>query len=76
MIIVKNYTNNNKNEQSAVILTELTQHKKITTYDVGTQILAWDRHKKMAVLNLLIGSNLSPLDNWISWSIDISYIVA
>ena len=34
--------------------------KETTTYD------AWDRHKNVARLNRLIGSQSSPLDNWIS----------
>jgi hypothetical protein len=29
------------------------------------QILAWDKHKNVAELNLLMGSQLFPLDNWI-----------
>jgi len=29
------------------------------------QVLAWDRHKHVVGLNGLIGSKLSPLDNWI-----------
>jgi hypothetical protein len=30
------------------------------------QVLAWDRHTDVAVLNWLIGPQPSPLDNWIS----------
>jgi len=30
------------------------------------QVLAWYRHTNVAVLNLLIGSQLFPRDNWIS----------
>jgi hypothetical protein len=30
------------------------------------QVLAWDRHKDVAGLNRLMGSQPSPLDNWIS----------
>jgi hypothetical protein len=30
------------------------------------EVLAWDRHKKVAGLNWLMGSHISPLDNWIS----------
>jgi hypothetical protein len=29
------------------------------------QILNWDRHKNMAGLNRLIGSQTSALDNWV-----------
>jgi hypothetical protein len=29
------------------------------------QVLAWDRHKNVAGLNRLMGSQPSPLDNWI-----------
>ena len=29
------------------------------------QVLAWDRHKYVAELSQLIGSDLSPLDIWI-----------
>jgi hypothetical protein len=30
------------------------------------QVLAWDRHKKVAGLNQLMGTQISPIDNWIS----------
>lgn len=29
------------------------------------QVLAWDRHKNVAGLNLVMGSQHSPLNNWI-----------
>jgi hypothetical protein len=28
------------------------------------QVMTWDRHKNVTGLNLLIGSKLSPIDNW------------
>ena len=30
------------------------------------KVQAWDRHKNVAMLNRLMGSQPSPLDNWIS----------
>ena len=30
------------------------------------QVMTWDRHKNVVGLNWLMGSHLSPLDNWIS----------
>jgi len=36
------------------------------------QVFAWDRHKNGAGLNRLMGSQLSPLDNWIAY--DHTYI--
>ena len=41
------------------------EHKKPTTYDVEIHVLDWDRHKDVAGLYRLIGSQPIPLDNWI-----------
>jgi hypothetical protein len=30
------------------------------------QVLAWDRHRNVAELNLVMGKQPSPFDNWIS----------
>jgi hypothetical protein len=30
------------------------------------QVLAWDRHKHVAGLNQLMGSQIFPFDNWVS----------
>jgi hypothetical protein len=35
-------------------------------HDIGIQVLALERHEKVAGLNHLIGSQLFLLDNWIS----------
>ena len=44
-----------QNKQSPLILTELTEHKK-TPRHMKVEILAWDRHKHVEGLNLLMGS--------------------
>jgi len=51
-----------QNKQSPITSTHLTLKKNTTTYVL--QVLAWDRHKDVAGLNQLMGSQ--PLDNWIS----------
>ena len=43
-----------------------TQKTETTTYDVEIQVLAWDMHKKVAVLNRLLEFQSSLLDKWIS----------
>ena len=55
-----------QNEQSPLILTELTETQKRSRYIITfeIQVLAWDRHKHVAVLNSLKGSQPFPLDNW------------
>jgi hypothetical protein len=40
---------------------QLCQHMTLEIH-----VLAWDRHKNVAGLNRLMGSQPSPLDNWIS----------
>ena len=56
---------NIKSDQSPVSLAHWTQ--KIPWHmTLEMQVLAWDRHKNMAGLNWLMGSQPSPLNNWIS----------
>jgi len=50
-----------------------SQHNSLNTNMTTTrhmtleiQVLDWDGHTIVAVLNLLMGSQLSPLDSWIS----------
>ena len=53
-----------QNEQSPLILSELTEHKKNPRYmTLEIQVLAWDRHKNVVGLNRLMGSQPSPLEN-------------
>ena len=55
-----------RNEQSQLILIELTEHKrKITTYDVGNSCTGLEQVKHLERLNRPMGSQHSPLDNWI-----------
>ena len=42
------------------------EKKKTTTLEI--QVLVWDRLKHVAGINWLIGSQSSPLDNWITIS--------
>ena len=59
--MVNNFTNINKKNN------HLIEHKKRSWHMMlEIQILAWDRHKNVAEWNLLMGSQLSSLDNWIS----------
>jgi len=47
-----------QNEQSSLILAELTEHKKITirmTFEI--QVLAWNRHNNVVGLNRLMESH-------------------
>ena len=55
-----------QNQQSSLILTDLTEHKKTMTYDVGNPGPGLARARKCDGLNRLMGSQPSPLDNWIS----------
>jgi len=51
-----------QNEHSPLILTELTEHKERSWHMTSIiQILAWDRHKNVAVLNRLMGYQCSHL---------------
>ena len=52
-----------QNEQSPLILSELTEHKKKPRYMMlEIQVLAWDRHKDVVVLNRLM--DLQTLPSW------------
>jgi hypothetical protein len=62
-VIVNNSTNINKTNYHH--LPSLTEHKKTMTYGIEIQSLACDRHKNVADLNKLMGSQ-PPLDNWMS----------
>ena len=61
--MVLNSTNIHKNEQSLLILTEITEHKKTTTYDVGNPDpeLGQAGAKHVTEFNRLMGSHLSTL---------------
>jgi hypothetical protein len=66
-VMVINSTNIDETKKSPLILTELTEHKKTTTYDVGyLSPCLGHAHKYVSGLNQLIGSQPSHLDNWIS----------
>jgi hypothetical protein len=51
-----------KNEQSTLILTQLTENRHMT---LKIQVLPWDKHKNMTGLNRLMGFKLFPFDKWI-----------
>ena len=54
-MIVNNSANINKTNNH--LSTQLVDHKKkTTTYDMENQVLTWDRHKDVAGLNRLMGS--------------------
>jgi hypothetical protein len=55
-----------QNEQSSLILTELAQCKKATTYEVGNARLGWNIHKHVAGLKRLMRSQFSRLVTSIS----------
>ena len=61
--MVINSTNINKtNNQLSFELTELKKRPQQMKLEI--QVLAWDRHKYVAGLNQLMGSQRSNLDNW------------
>ena len=50
-----------QNEQSPLILSELTEHKKKPRYMMlEIQVLAWDRHKDVVGLNRLMDLQTLP----------------
>jgi hypothetical protein len=44
-------------QQSPLILTELTEHKKGQHMMLEIQVLAWDKHKNVVGSNRLMGSH-------------------
>jgi hypothetical protein len=54
-----------QNKQSPLILTELTKHKKDHKCDVGIPCPGLGQAQHAAGLNRLMGSQPSPVDNWI-----------
>jgi hypothetical protein len=62
---VNNSTNINKMNNN--LSSQLAEHKKIPQHmTLEIKVLAWDKHKNMGGLNWSLGSQPSPLDNWIS----------
>jgi len=62
---------NKANNDLSSYLNSLNTKKRPRHVTFEIQILAWDRHKHMAELNRLMGTQHSPLDNWVSNSIHI-----
>ena len=61
-----------QNDQSPLIF-NLFSTKRTWPTTLETQVLVWYRHKEVAGLNQLMGSQPSPLDNWDVWKFDFIY---